>query len=131
MNANARYDGSNQFGSRSNEKLLPVWSVSGMVDLSEVFPLKKAWDQIDGLTFKASYGEQGNMLNGQSPEPILKKGSMNSYYNELTSTISTFANPDLRWEKTRTVNLSLEGSFFRNRVQLQSSITTSVRAMPS
>ena len=119
VNANARYDGSNQFGSRSNEKLLPVWSVSGMVDLSEVFPLKKAWDQIDGLTFKASYGEQGNMLNGQSPEPILKKGSMNSYYNELTSTISTFANPDLRWEKTRTVNLSLEGSFFRNRVQLQ------------
>ncbi|MDE7373909.1 MAG: SusC/RagA family TonB-linked outer membrane protein, partial [Odoribacter sp.] len=28
LNANARYDGSNRFGSQGNEKLLPVWSVS-------------------------------------------------------------------------------------------------------
>ena len=28
VNMNGRYDGSNKFGSRSNEKLLPIWSVS-------------------------------------------------------------------------------------------------------
>ena len=33
LNANTRFDGSNKFGSRSNEKLLPIWSVSGNANL--------------------------------------------------------------------------------------------------
>lgn len=36
LNANMRYDGSNKFGSRSNEKLLPVWAVSGSFNLAEL-----------------------------------------------------------------------------------------------
>ena len=39
LNANTRVDGSNQFGSRSNEKLLPVWSVSGAYNISEHFDI--------------------------------------------------------------------------------------------
>ncbi len=116
LNANARYDGSNQFGNRSNEKLLPVWSVSGMVDLKNVSGIKADW--IDAVSLKASYGEQGNMLNGQYPELVIKKGSHSAYYGELTSSTLAFANPDLKWEKTRTVNLGLEASFFKRRLML-------------
>ena len=36
LNANMRYDGSNKFGSRSNEKLLPVWAVSSSFNLAEL-----------------------------------------------------------------------------------------------
>lgn len=32
---NARVDGSNKFGDRSNDKLLPIWSVSGAYNISE------------------------------------------------------------------------------------------------
>lgn len=117
LNANMRYDGSNKFGSRSNEKILPIWSVSGMVDLNRVLSLNKIVEPLDALTFKASYGEQGNMLDGQTSELVIRKGSMNSYYNELYSTVHAFANPDLKWEKTQSLNLALEGALWNNRLQ--------------
>ena len=68
LNANTRYDGSNKFGSRSNEKLLPVWSVSGLVDLKTVSGLQLSW--LESFSVKGSYGEQGNMLDGQTPVPV-------------------------------------------------------------
>ena len=117
LNANGRYDGSNKFGSRSNENLLPIWSVSGNANLQEIFGIKANW--LTFLRMKASYGEQGNMLDNQTPEMIIKKGNMSAYYNEMTSTAAYFANPDLKWEKTHSTNLGLEVGFFDNRLQLE------------
>ena len=115
-NVNGRFDGSNQFGSRSNEKLLPIWSVSGNARLLEIFDFHPSW--MNDLTLKASYGEQGNMLDGQLPVMTLAKGSLNSVFNEFESTVVSFANPDLRWEKTRSTNVGLESSFFGGRLQV-------------
>ncbi len=117
LNANGRYDGSNRFGSQSNDKLLPIWSVSGNANLINIFHLQnKEW--LDELTFKASYGQQGNMLDGQTPVMILKKGSLDSHYKEFVSTVSSFANPGLRWEKTHSSNVGLDASFFGGRLQV-------------
>lgn len=117
LNANARYDGSNQFGTRSNEKLLPIWSVSGRANLLEIGRIRAPW--LNLLALKASYGEQGNMLSGQTTQLVIRKGNLDAYYNEMTSTASALANPDLKWEKTRSVNLALESSLFNNRLQLE------------
>ena len=117
LNANGRYDGSNKFGSRSNEKLLPIWSVSGNANLRDIFKLDLKW--LNTLTLKASYGEQGNMLDDQTSELVIRKGNMNAYYNEMTSTAAYFANPDLKWEKTHSTNVGLEMSFLNNRLQLE------------
>lgn len=117
LNANARYDGSNQFGSRSNEKLLPIWSVSGRADLLEIMRRQPSW--LNMLAFKASYGHQGNMLSNQTTRLVLKKGNMNAYHGEMTSTASVFANPDLEWEKTHSTNLAVEASFLKNRLQVE------------
>ena len=65
LNANMRYDGSNKFGSRSNEKLLPVWAVSSSFNLAELPALSADW--LNFLAIKMSYGYQGNMLDGQTP----------------------------------------------------------------
>ena len=73
---------------------------------------------MNDLTLKASYGEQGNMLDGQLPVMTLAKGSLNSVFNEFESTVVSFANPDLRWEKTRSTNVGLESSFFGGRLQV-------------
>lgn len=118
VNANARFDGSNKFGRRSNDKLLPVWSVSGMTDLANVFHLRDQKHILSSLILKASYGEQGNMLDGQTSELVIRKGSISSYYNELYSTAAAFANPDLRWEKTHSSNYAIEGSLFENRLMM-------------
>ena len=117
VNANGRYDGSNKFGSRSNEKLLPIWSVSGNANLIDILNLDYKW--LNTLTMKASYGEQGNMLDNQTPELVIRKGNMNAFYNEMTSTAAYFANPDLKWEKTHSTNVGLEMSFLNNRLQLE------------
>ncbi len=116
VNSNARYDGSNKFGSRSNEKILPVWSISGLLDLRNVFNIKTKW--LNNLSLKSSYGEQGNMIDGQTSEMTLSKGTVNTYYNELYSTVSAFANPYLKWEKTHSLNVGLEASLFNNRFML-------------
>ena len=117
LNVNGRYDGSNKFGSRSNENLLPIWSVSGNANLMNIFRINADW--LDHLALKSSYGEQGNMLDNQTPELIIKKGNMNGYYDEMISTPAYFANPDLKWEKTRSFNVGLESSFFNGRLQVE------------
>ena len=116
LNANARSDGSNKFGSRSNEKILPVWSVSGNANLMDICRIDNDW--VNSLMLKASYGEQGNIIDGQTPVMIIKKGALNPVFKEFESTVSTFSNPNLRWEKTRSMNVGLETSLFNNRVQV-------------
>ena len=87
-----------------------------LTDEGEIFVNGK---KIDNLTLKSSYGEQGNMLDNQTPEMIIKKGNMSAYYNEMTSTAAYFANPDLKWEKTHSTNLGLEVGFFDNRLNVR------------
>jgi outer membrane receptor protein involved in Fe transport len=66
---------------------------------------------------KSSYGEQGNMLNNQTTELVIKKGGMNSFYNEMTSEVAYFANPDLKWETTNSYNVGLDLNLFNNRIE--------------
>ena len=120
LNANARIDGSNKFGSRSNEKLLPIWSVSAAYNIWEHLgdPESKI---IDNIALRTSYGYQGNMLDDQSPRMIITKLPMNSHFNELESNVSVYPNPDLRWEKTSSFNVGLDLSFLEGAIQLGSS----------
>lgn len=117
LNANARIDGSNKFGDRSNEKLLPIWSVSGNYNLSEHKFFQRDW--IDFIMLKTSYGYQGNMLEGQSPQMIIKQLPTNPLYNELVSELSVYPNPNLRWEKTSSYNAGLSFSLFKRRLQFE------------
>lgn len=71
------------------------------------------------MSLKASYGFQGNMLDTESPVMTIRKGTMSTYYNQNTSTIERHPNPDLKWEKTHSVNLGLETSFFNDRLALE------------
>ena len=61
------------------------------------------------------------MLNGQSPEMIIKKEPFDTHYNELTSSVSIYPNPDLRWERTSSFNAGLDFSLFNNAVQMNTS----------
>lgn len=114
INFNTRMDGSNQFGSRSNEKLLPIWSVSGRWDIRQDF-----WPQsekVNTLALKLSYGHQGNMLDNQTSRTIIQKGDYDAQWGDFTSTISNFANPDLKWETTHSYNAELDFSFFDGKI---------------
>lgn len=120
LNLNGRFDVSNKFGSRSNERLLPVWSVSGNWNLQE--NILKNIEFISEFRLRGSFGIQGNMLEDQSPNLIIKQGTLETMYNENVSTIARYPNPNLRWEETRQLDGALSVGFFDSRLGMEFSI---------
>lgn len=66
---------------------------------------------------RVSFGYQGNMLDSQTPELIIKKGTMNTQFNKYESTVSSFPNPFLKWEKTASLNVGLDFSFLNDAIK--------------
>lgn len=114
INFNTRLDASNSFGDRSNEKLFPIWSVSGRWNI--VNDLLKNADWVNNLSLRGSYGLQGNMIPGQTSDMIMKMGNYNEAYGGYESTVSYFPNPNLKWEKTASSNVTVEFSFLDNKL---------------
>lgn len=114
FNFNTRVDFSNAFGSRSREKLFPVWSVSGRWNMKEDIVRSVRW--IDNLALRVSYGLQGNMLTDQPTRTILTKEGYDVNKESYTARIFRFANPQLKWEKTHSYNVGLDFSLWRDKV---------------
>lgn len=115
LNFNTRVDASNKFGSRANDKFLPIWSVSGRLNLKESF--LAGVRGVNTLALRASFGYQGNMLDSETVETIIKRGTHNQYFNEYASSIYKFPNPLLKWEKISSVNTTLDFAFFKNKIR--------------
>ncbi|WP_162996976.1 SusC/RagA family TonB-linked outer membrane protein [Mucilaginibacter kameinonensis] len=115
VNFNTRTDFSNKFGSRAKEKFLPTWSVSGRWDIDKDF--FKNSESVNMLALKASYGFQGNMLDNQTPNLIIKQGAVDPITQAYYSNIAYYPNPNLKWEKNKEVNIGLDFGFFNNKVQ--------------
>ena len=116
INGNVRLDASNRFGSRANEKLAPIWSLSFRWDIKNDLLQHQNW--LNDLSFRGSFGYQGNMLENQTAKLVLQRGALNALYQEYVSTIyqESYPNPNLRWEKTASYNASLDFSVLRNRI---------------
>lgn len=114
LNFNTRTDFSNKFGSRSREKFLPTWSVSGRWDIAEDFFKYSGF--VNTLALRGSYGYQGNMLENQTPELIIKQGSLDPVTQEYYSNIAYYPNPNLKWENTGEVNLTLDFALLHNKI---------------
>lgn len=114
FSASARVDFSNEFGSRANEKFFPIWAVAARWNLTENVLRNSSW--IDDLSIKASFGYQGNVPNVSTKLVIEKSSETSNLFNEFYSTVSSYPNPDLKWEKTASTNVTADFSLFRNRV---------------
>lgn len=115
VSLNGRFDASNKFGSRSNEKFLPVWSISGRWSIKDTFFNESR--AVNNWIIRMSYGKTGNMLDNETPNMLIRQGTMDAYYGENVSTVSAFPNPNLRWEQTSTTNFGTELSMFDDRLQ--------------
>ncbi len=115
FNVNMRIDASNKFGDQANKKLLPIWSTSARWNVKEDILQNANW--VDDLALRFSFGYQGNMLSTESPELIIKKGALNDFFGEYESTIYNFPNPNLRWEKTASLNGTVDFALFKNKLR--------------
>lgn len=118
LGASVRFDGSDVFGVAKKYRYLPLYSVSALWRVSEE-PWLKSLTWLNDLRLRASYGIQGNIDKNTSPYliGILDKTSILGK-TETVIAAETAPNPDLKWEKTRNVNLGLEAGVFHERIHL-------------
>lgn len=116
LNGNISMDGSNQFGSNPKYRFLPIWSIAGKWTISEEKFLKQFEHTVPYLALRASYGIQGNVDSGTSPDLVLKIGDINSETGLPQSSVQYYPNEDLRWEKTTSYNIGLDYSLWNDKL---------------
>lgn len=120
LNFNARLDASNRFGQDPDKKFRPTWSVGIKWRLgNEIFTSN--WKWLSSFDLSASYGYQGNSVEGVSPYLIANDGGFNNYLKQYTLNIKYLPYDNLGWEKTKSWNLSADLSFINGRINLLAS----------
>lgn len=115
LSGSARWDGSNLYGVRSNQKGVPLYSVGyGWNIHSEPFFQS---DVINQLRWNLTYGYSGNTNKNVSTYTVITHG-VNNTTGLPVAYIHNMGNPLLRWEKVQTINTSLTGAFFNNRISV-------------
>lgn len=115
INLHIRGESSNLFGSRTNERMMPIWALSGRWNIKQDLFKNVHW--VNDLALRGSFGYQGNMLSNQTPNMIIQQGvDYTGKYGEFNSTVAHYPNPNLRWEKTASTNITLDFSFLNNKI---------------
>ncbi len=118
LGGSIRFDGSDVFGVAKKYRYLPLYSVSGLWRISEEKWMENAgW--LNDLRLRASYGLQGNIDKNTSPYliGIIDKVNILGKPEDVIGA-ETAPNPDLKWEKTKNVNVGLEMAVLDNRIRL-------------
>ncbi|MEI3796562.1 MULTISPECIES: SusC/RagA family TonB-linked outer membrane protein [unclassified Chitinophaga] len=116
LSGSARWDGSNLFGVKTNQKGTLLWSAGASWNLSSE-PFFKA-DWVDQLRFRATYGSSGNVNKSVSTFPVIDYASAIALNPDLEpyAGITSPGNPSLRWEQVNTLNLGVDWSVFNERI---------------
>lgn len=113
LTASLRWDASNLFGVKTNQKGVPLWSVGSAINLDRFDWMKADW--INSLKFRTTYGVSGNVNNTVSVYPITSFFSdVNFVTQKSYAQLKSVGNPGLRWEKVRMVNIGLDFGLFHN-----------------
>jgi TonB-linked SusC/RagA family outer membrane protein len=115
LSASLRTDGSSRF--YKDNRWGTFWSVGANWRISKEKFMEDV-DWVSNLSFKASYGEQGN-------------DNMSSYYlwqslydlsyanaNQIGGLVATLENKDISWEKNGNLNVGFEASLFDSRLNI-------------
>ncbi|MBC9928887.1 SusC/RagA family TonB-linked outer membrane protein [Chitinophaga qingshengii] len=114
---NARTDGSNRFGLRTNQLFQPLWAVGANYQMKEEnFLANKDW--LSYLTIRASYGSQGNVASQAYSDLVATIGKPDLANTDNYLVINAPKNPNLKWEKNYTTNLALELGLWKRRVMI-------------
>jgi len=116
-----RRDGSNLFGVDANQKFVPLWSVGALWDIQKENFLP---DIISKMQFRGSYGYNGNLNRNVSGYLTARTGSGGSILGHQFFEIVNPPNPSLRWERVRNINLGLDLSLFKNRIEVSGEFWT-------
>lgn len=111
-----RTDASNRFGQDKRHRFLPIWAGGVRWNVHNE-PWMKDQRVISELNLRASYGWQGNVAENFGPDLIaqLPSSVVNRWTGEYELKIKSLGYADLRWEKTKTINLGIDLGVASNR----------------
>ena len=120
LTASFRSDASNRFGQDTRNRFLPVWSIGGRWNV-HYEPWMQNQQVISDLNFRVSYGWQGNVAENYGPDLIARIGSGTETIDqnrtgEYMMFIKSLPYGNLRWEKTKTINLGTDFGLFQNKI---------------
>jgi len=110
-----RVDYADVFGLDERFRGKPLWSAGlGWNIHNEQFMRELQW--VNFLKLRATYGVMGNIVQGVSSFLTANSTLVNPITSLPLSVVTNAANPELRWEKTTTVNAGLDFALFSNRL---------------
>lgn len=116
VSGSVRTDASNLITDDPKYRYSPFWSVGASWQIGKENFLKD-YNWIDRLNVRATYGYNGNVDKSTSFRPLINvSATQNNYTHEVTSTIGSFGNPSLRWEKTGTWDIGVDYSFLSGKL---------------
>lgn len=116
ISGSVRTDASNFITDDPKYRYAPFWSVGGMWNLGQE-SFMSDYLFIDWLRLRLTYGYNGNVDTSTSFKPLVSIGSVeNVYKHEITGSIASFGNPELRWEKVGSVDIGIDYSFWGGKL---------------
>lgn len=109
-----RKDASNLFGVKANAKGAPFWSAGGSWDISDESFYKFRF--IPYLRLRTTYGYNGNSVGAIALTTINYSSASGQLTNIPFALINNPPNPNLRWEKIRTINFAIDYRVKNNRL---------------
>ena len=108
VSGSVRTDASNLISDDPKYRYAPFWSVGASWQIGkEQFMQDVDW--VDALGVRVTYGYNGNVDKSTSFRPLINMSASPSVAtNGYTATVSSYANPTLRWEKTRTWDVGVD-----------------------
>ena len=114
LSGSVRQDASNLFGVKANNKWQPLWSIGGAWLINEEPFYSMDW--LSQLKLRATYGFSGRANASSSGFPILYHRGADYTTGLPFATISSPANPSLRWERIGTLNLAVDFAAIDRRI---------------
>ena len=111
-----RKDYADLFGTNAKFRGKPLWSVGASWNINNEDFMNDI-RRLSSLKLRASYGVTGNIYQGATSYMTASTGEVNYWTSQPMAGIDSPANPNLKWEKTATVNIGIDFAFFEHRLR--------------
>jgi TonB-linked SusC/RagA family outer membrane protein len=115
LTGSARLDDYNNFGVDKKLRRTPLWSTGAKWNIKDESFLKEV-NLVNNLSLRASYGFNGNINLEAFPFTNISLNSVDNFSQQPYASITSPANPNLRWEKTGILNFGLDFSILNSRL---------------
>ncbi len=116
---NLRYDGSSRFPKSDKYAFFPSMAIGWRISEESFVKNNIRW--LDELKLRASYGTLGNQNIGDYPYQNLLFTGYNYPFGSVVSpgaARTTIADSTIHWESTRTKDVGIDASFFRQKLNI-------------